>query len=296
MTKNKILALKYRPQEFKDLIGQEVMAETVTTAIKLGKTPNAYLLTGIRGVGKTTTAVNLATALVSERKRVLLIDLDPQGNASTGVGFEQSKDRNDIYDVLHDSSKIFDAVHKTSIPKLKLIPSTLDLSGAEVELARQEEREVRLKNAIEKVKERFDYILIDCPPALGILTVNAFTAANSIIVPMQCEFYSLEGLSHLVHTINRVKKTYNPHLSIEGLVLTMVDKRNSLTDQVKSDIKGFFGKKVYKTVIPRNVRVSEAPSFGKPVLIYDSKCKGSKAYLGIAKEYLKQEKKKGVKQ
>ena len=219
------------------------------------------------GVGKTTTAVNLATALVSERKRVLLIDLDPQGNASTGVGFEQSKDRNDIYDVLHDSSKIFDAVHKTSIPKLKLIPSTLDLSGAEVELARQEEREVRLKNAIEKVKERFDYILIDCPPALGILTVNAFTAANSIIVPMQCEFYSLEGLSHLVHTINRVKKTYNPHLSIEGLVLTMVDKRNSLTDQVKSDIKGFFGKKVYKTVIPRNVRVSEAPSFGKPVLI-----------------------------
>ena len=144
------------------------------------------------GVGKTTTAVNLATALVSERKRVLLIDLDPQGNASTGVGFEQSKDRNDIYDVLHDSSKIFDAVHKTSIPKLKLIPSTLDLSGAEVELARQEEREVRLKNAIEKVKERFDYILIDCPPALGILTVNAFTAANSIIVPMQCEFYSLE--------------------------------------------------------------------------------------------------------
>ena len=247
------------------------------------------------GVGKTTTAVNLATALVSERKRVLLIDLDPQGNASTGVGFEQSKDRNDIYDVLHDSSKIFDAVHKTSIPKLKLIPSTLDLSGAEVELARQEEREVRLKNAIEKVKERFDYILIDCPPALGILTVNAFTAANSIIVPMQCEFYSLEGLSHLVHTINRVKKTYNPHLSIEGLVLTMVDKRNSLTDQVKSDIKGFFGKKVYKTVIPRNVRVSEAPSFGKPVLIYDSKCKGSKAYLGLAKEFLKQEKKKGSK-
>ena len=241
------------------------------------------------GVGKTTTAVNLATALVSERKRVLLIDLDPQGNASTGVGFEQSKDRNDIYDVLHDSSKIFDAVHKTSIPKLKLIPSTLDLSGAEVELARQEEREVRLKNAIEKVKERFDYILIDCPPALGILTVNAFTAANSIIVPMQCEFYSLEGLSHLVHTINRVKKTYNPHLSIEGLVLTMVDKRNSLTDQVKSDIKGFFGKKVYKTVIPRNVRLSEAPSHGVPILVYDKHCSGSNAYLNFADEFLKQE-------
>ena len=155
-----------------------------------------------------------------------------------------------------------------------------------------EEREVRLKNAIEKIKQKFDYILIDCPPALGILTVNALTAADSIIVPMQCEFYSLEGLSHLVHTINRVKKTYNPNLSIQGLVLTMVDKRNSLTDQVKSDIKGFFGKKVYKTVIPRNVRVSEAPSFGKPVLIYDSKCKGSKAYLGLAKEFLKQEEKR----
>ena len=143
-----------------------------------------------------------------------------------------------------------------------MVPSTLELSGAEIELARQEGRETRLKNAIEKIKQKFDYILIDCPPALGILTVNAFTAANSIIVPMQCEFYSLEGLSHLVHTINRVKKTYNPHLSIEGLVLTMVDKRNSLTNQVQSDIKGFFGKKVYKTVIPRNVRVSEAPSFG----------------------------------
>ena len=158
----------------------------------------------------------------------------------------------------------------------------------------KKKEKLRLKNAIEKIKQKFDYILIDCPPALGILTVNAFTAANSIIVPMQCEFYSLEGLSHLVHTINRVKKTYNPHLSIQGLVLTMVDKRNSLTNQVQSDIKGFFGKKVYKTVIPRNVRVSEAPSFGKPVLIYDSKCKGSKAYLGLAKEFLKARKKKAV--
>ena len=207
------------------------------------------------GVGKTTTVINLAAGLSMKGKKILVIDLDPQGNASTGVGFEQSKDRNDIYDVLHDSSKIFDAIYKTNIPKLKLVPSTLELSGAEIELARQEGRETRLKNAIEKIKQKFDYILIDCPPALGILTVNAFTAANSIIVPMQCEFYSLEGLSHLVHTINRVKKTYNPHLSIEGLVLTMVDKRNSLTNQVQSDIKGFFGKKVYKTVIPRNVRV-----------------------------------------
>ena len=246
------------------------------------------------GVGKTTTAVNLATALVSVKKKVLLIDLDPQGNASTGVGFEQNKDRIDIYDVLHDSSKVKKAIYKTKIRRLKLIPSTLDLSGAEIELAREEEREIRLKKALESIKARFDYILIDCPPALGILTVNAFTAANSIIVPMQCEFYSLEGLSHLIHTINRVKKTYNPNLSIQGLVLTMVDKRNSLTEQVSSDIKDFFGKKVYKTVIPRNVRISEAPSFGKPVLIYDVKCKGSKAYLHLAKEFLKQEKKKVV--
>mgnify|MGYP000250501396 FL=1 len=238
------------------------------------------------GVGKTTTAVNLATALVSVKKKVLLIDLDPQGNASTGVGFEQSKNRNDIYDVLHDSSKIFDAIYKTNIPNLKLVPSTLDLSGAEVELARQEERELCLKNAIVKIKQKFDYILIDCPPALGILTVNALTAADSIIVPMQCEFYSLEGLSHLVHTINRVKKTYNPHLSIQGLVLTMVDKRNSLTEQVKSDIKGFFGKKVYKTVIPRNVRVSEAPSFGKPILLYNANSPGAEDYMDLVQEIL----------
>jgi len=246
------------------------------------------------GVGKTTTAVNIATALVSINKKVLLIDLDPQGNASTGVGFEQNTNRVDIYDVLHDSEKINKAIYKTSIPKLKLIPSTLELSGAEVELAREEQREIRLKNALENIKKKFDYILIDCPPALGILTINAFTASNSVIVPMQCEFYSLEGLSHLVHTINRVKKTNNPDLSIQGLVLTMVDKRNSLTEQVTSDIKGFFGKKVYKTVIPRNVRISEAPSFGKPVLIYDINCKGSKAYLHLAKEFLRQEKKKAV--
>jgi len=207
------------------------------------------------GVGKTTTAVNLATALVSIKKKVLLVDLDPQSNASTGVGFGQKKDRINIYDVLLDSSQIKKAIFKTKIPRLKLIPSTIEL---------------------------------------GILTINAFTAADSVIVPMQCEFYSLEGLSHLIHTINRVKKTYNPDLNIRGLVLTMVDKRNSLTDQVANDIKRFFGKKVYKTTIPRNVRVSEAPSFGKPALIYDIKCKGSKAYLHLAKEFLKQDKKQVV--
>jgi len=246
------------------------------------------------GVGKTTTAVNLATALVSINKRVLLVDLDPQSNASTGVGFQQEKERIDIYDVLHDSFKIKESIFKTKIPNLMLIPSTIELSGVEVELAREAEREIRLKKALHLISHKFDYILIDCPPALGILTINAFTAAHSVIVPMQCEFYSLEGLSHLIHTINRVKKTYNPNLEIQGLVLTMVDKRNSLTDQVASDIKGFFGKKVYKTTIPRNVRVSEAPSFGQPALVYDINCKGSKAYLHLAKEFLKQEKKSVV--
>jgi len=245
------------------------------------------------GVGKTTTTINLATSLSAVNRRVLLVDADPQGNASTGMGIEYNNRSPNLYDII--SSGIFDesALKKTIVPNLDIITANTNLAASEIELASVERREFVISNILSKIKN-YDYILIDCPPALGLLTVNAFTAANSIIVPMQCEFYSLEGLSHLVHTINRVKKTYNPYLSIQGLVLTMVDKRNSLTDQVKSDIKGFFGKKVYKTMIPRNVRVSEAPSFGKPVLIYDSKCKGSKAYLGLAREFLKQEKKKAV--
>ena len=241
------------------------------------------------GVGKTTTAVNLATALVSIKKKVLLIDLDPQGNASTGVGFDQSKDRNDIYDVLHDSSKILDAIYKTDIPKLKLVPSTLDLSGAEIELARQEEREIRLKNAIEKIKEKFDFILIDCPPALGLLTINGLTAANSVIIPLQCEFFALEGLSSLMSTISTIQKSFNEKLEIQGIVLTMYDKRNSLSSLVEKDVREHLGKKVYNTVIPRNVRISEAPSHGMPVLVYDTQCLGSQAYISLAKEVINQQ-------
>ena len=246
------------------------------------------------GVGKTTTSVNLAASLGVLEKKVLLIDADPQANATSGLGIDVESVEIGTYQLLEHTVSAKKAIISTASPNLDIIPAHIDLVAIEIELVDQENRESMLKKAIIDLKSDYDFILIDCAPSLGLLTLNALTAADSIIVPMQCEFYSLEGLSHLVHTINRVKKTYNPHLSIQGLVLTMVDKRNSLTDQVKSDIKSFFGKKVYKTVIPRNVRVSEAPSFGKPVLIYDSKCKGSKAYMGLAKEFLKQEKKKVV--
>ena len=238
------------------------------------------------GVGKTTTAINLATALVSVKKKVLLIDLDPQGNASTGVGFEQSKDRNDIYDVLHDSSKIFDAIYKTDIPKLKLVPSTLELSGAEVELPRLEERELRLKNAIEKIKQKFDYILIDCPPALGILTVNALTAADSVLIPIQCEYFALEGLGKLLNTIKSVQKIHNENLDIEGLLLTMYDSRLRLSNQVVEEVKKHFDEMVFKTIIQRNVRLSEAPSYGESIISYDASSKGANNYLSLAQELI----------
>ncbi len=238
------------------------------------------------GVGKTTTAVNLATAMAAIYKRVLLIDLDPQGNASTGLGIPQASRAQGIYDMLFDSAPLSALIKKTEVPNLDIVPSTVDLSGAEIELVSIENREFRLKEAFQAAYADYDYILIDCPPSLGLLTLNALVAADSVIVPLQCEFYALEGLSHLVRTIERVKRALNPKLELEGVVLTMYDKRNSLSNGVVADVRAHFPDKIYNTMIPRNVRVSEAPSHGKPVMLYDFKCIGSQAYIQLAKEVL----------
>ena len=241
------------------------------------------------GVGKTTTAVNLGTALAAVGEKVLLIDLDPQGNASTGLGVTKHQRVQGTYDLIIDRRGIADVTIATAIPGLSVIPSSIDLTGAELELVGMSEREYRLRAAIRDRKADYSYILIDCPPALGLLTLNALTAADAVLVPLQCEFYALEGLSHLMRTIERVRKNLNPRLEIQGLVLTMFDKRNSLSDLVASDVRRHFGEKVYQTVIPRNVRVSEAPSYGKPVLLYDFRCSGSQAYIHLASEVIRRE-------
>jgi chromosome partitioning protein len=241
------------------------------------------------GVGKTTTAVNLATALAATLKKVLIIDLDPQGNASTGLGVDRAARQETTYSLLVGDAHIADVITPTMVPGLSVAPSSVDLSGAELELIDVPRREYRLKSVLAEVSSDFDYILIDCPPALGLLTLNAFCAAHSVLVPLQCEFYALEGLSHLVKTVNRIKRAFNPELEIQGVVLTMYDRRNNLSDMVAADVRNHFGDKVYETVIPRNVRVSEAPSFGKPVLLYDWRCAGSQAYIHLASEVLKQE-------
>jgi chromosome partitioning protein len=243
------------------------------------------------GVGKTTTAINLGTALAAVGERVLLIDSDPQGNASTGLGVGRALRKHTLYDVLMGEKSLLQAMVKSSVPGLHLAPSDPDLSGVEMELAQDPRRSFKLRDALEPLRAAGDYtyVLIDCPPSLNLLTVNAMAAADAVLVPLQCEFFALEGLSQLMRTIDLVRASLNPKLEIQGIVLTMYDRRNSLSEQVGSDVRGHFGQTVYQTVIPRNVRVSEAPSFGKPVLIYDLKCSGSQAYLKLAREVVARE-------
>jgi chromosome partitioning protein len=239
------------------------------------------------GVGKTTTAINLGTALAAMGKTALVVDLDPQGNASTGLGIERAQRARGAYEMLLGGVAAGDAIVATAIPRLSIVPSSVDLAGAEIELVNTEHREHRLAEALAGIAGKFDYILIDCPPSLNLLTLNALVASDALIVPLQTEFYALEGLSYLVQTVERVKRAFNNRLELAGIILTMFDRRNTLSEQVAQDVRTHFSETVFETIIPRNVRVSEAPSYGLPVLIYDHRCLGAQAYIQLAAEFLK---------
>lgn len=245
------------------------------------------------GVGKTTTAINLATALAAIGEQVLIVDLDPQGNASTGLGIDKRNRQLSSFDIMMGTHNINEAVVATAVPNLSIIPSTMDLLGLEMEIGQSSDRAFRLRKALQSEQaDAYSYILVDCPPSFNLLTINAMAAAHSVLVPLQCEFFALEGLSQLLETVNQVKQSVNPSLDIQGIVLTMFDIRNNLAQQVVNDVRTYLGEKVYHTLIPRNVRVSEAPSYGKPAILYDLKCAGSQAYLQLASEVIQRERRR----
>jgi chromosome partitioning protein len=242
------------------------------------------------GVGKTTTSINLAASLASAERRTLLVDMDPQGNAGSGLGLKRDDLHGTVYDALIDGRPVSELVHETELRYLKVVPANQDLTGAEIELVSQDRREFRLRDALASVVDQYDYIIIDCPPSLGLLTLNALTAADSVLIPLQCEYYALEGLSQLTQTVDLVKQALNPKIELEGILLTMFDARANIAHQVADEVRGYFKDQVFANIVPRNVRLSECPSFGKPILLYDIKSKGCESYLALGNEIMRREK------